>query len=121
VEATWKQNPQQTFAAVICDAAGSEEGRQENLWDIEDDELVQGLMAFRQALREVSEQGDSEDIRRIVLGCVQKIWSLHPDWRLGQTLCNLAHHLQEEQREIRSMADTEVVSAVREHFKYRVE
>lgn len=117
VEATWVKKPETTFADIISSAV--ESNPDEHLWNIEDDVLMECLQVFRAMILDVDvsePRGDA--IRRIVLQKLQALWSLHPDWRLGQLLCILcdSHH---QQNKIEDIMDEQVLAALRKLLQDR--
>ncbi len=52
-----------------------------------------------------------------VLKEVEKIWRLHPDWRLGQLLCNLAGWEDPKQNIVWDIEDDAVVAQIRRHLR----
>ncbi len=57
------------------------------------------------------------DLERIplVLHEIEKIWRLHPDWRLGQLICNLASWIDASQYIVWDVEDDALVAEARLH------
>jgi hypothetical protein len=56
-----------------------------------------------------------------VLKEVEKLWHLHPDWRLGQLICNVAAWADPTQNVIWDMEDDVLVAEVQQHLRQQLE
>ena len=51
-----------------------------------------------------------------VLEAIEKIWRLHPDWRLGQLVCNLAAWSDPTQNIVWDIEDDSLMAEVERHL-----
>ena len=57
----------------------------------------------------------------LVLQEIEKLWRLHPDWRLGQLICNLAAWADPTQNIVWDVEDDVLVAEVQCHLKQNAE
>jgi uncharacterized protein YihD (DUF1040 family) len=59
------------------------------------------------------------DANRIgtVLEAIERIWRLHPDWRLGQLVCNVAAWVDPTQEVIWDLEDDVLVKEIERHLE----
>jgi uncharacterized protein YihD (DUF1040 family) len=53
----------------------------------------------------------------LVLKEIEKMWRLHPDWRLGQLLCNLAAWVDPTQNFVWDLEDDVLIAEVQRHLE----
>jgi uncharacterized protein YihD (DUF1040 family) len=58
------------------------------------------------------------DLKRIpqVLQEIERVWQAHPDWRLGQLICNLAAWADPEQNIVWDVEDEVLVAEAKTHL-----
>lgn len=52
-----------------------------------------------------------------VLRDVERLWRLHPDWRLGQLICNLAAWADPTENIVWDIEDDALVAEIRRHLR----
>ena len=52
----------------------------------------------------------------VVLEQVERIWRLHPDWRLGQLICNLAAWADPTQNIVWDIEDDTLIAEIQQHL-----
>ena len=57
---------------------------------------------------------DPERIR-VVMQEIEKLWRLHPDWRLGQLVCNLAAWIDASQNIVWDVEDDALIAEAQQH------
>ncbi len=55
----------------------------------------------------------------LVLQEIERAWRLHPDWRLGQLVCNLAAWIDASQNIVWDVEDDALVAEARRHVAER--
>ena len=55
----------------------------------------------------------------LVLQEIEKVWRLHPDWRLGQLVCNLAAWIDASQNIVWDVEDDALVAEAQRHAAMR--
>jgi hypothetical protein len=53
----------------------------------------------------------------LVLHEIEKVWRLHPDWRLGQLLCNLAAWIDTSENIVWDVEDDALLAEARRHVE----
>lgn len=51
----------------------------------------------------------------LVLQEIEKVWRLHPDWRLGQLVCNLAAWIDASQNIVWDVEDDALIAEAQQH------
>ena len=51
----------------------------------------------------------------LVLQEIEKVWRLHPDWRLGQLVCNLAAWIDASQNIVWDVEDEALLAEAQQH------
>lgn len=57
----------------------------------------------------------------LVLQEIERIWRAHPDWRLGQLVCNLAAWADPTQNIVWDVEDEVLVAEVQRHLEQNAE
>jgi len=57
----------------------------------------------------------------LVLQEIERIWRLHPDWRLGQLVCNLAAWADPTQNVVWDVEDDVLVAEAQRHLEQHAE
>lgn len=57
----------------------------------------------------------------LVLQEIEKVWRLHPDWRLGQLVCNLAAWIDPSQNIVWDVEDELLLAEAQRHAAGKVE
>ena len=52
----------------------------------------------------------------LVLQEIEKVWRMHPDWRLGQLLCNLAAWIDPTQIIVWDVEDDTLMAEAKQHM-----
>jgi hypothetical protein len=55
----------------------------------------------------------------LVLQEIEKVWRLHPDWRLGQLVCNLAAWIDASQNIVWDVEDEALLAEAQRHVSDR--
>ena len=51
----------------------------------------------------------------LVLKEIEKVWRLHPDWRLGQLVCNLASWIDASENLVWDVEDDALIAEAKQH------
>jgi hypothetical protein len=74
------------------------------------------FVMFRRPNKEGSFMRDPERIP-LVLQEIERLWRLHPDWRLGQLVCNLAAWADPTQNIVWDVEDDVLVAEAQHHLE----
>jgi hypothetical protein len=75
---------------------------------------------FRRPHKEASFMRDPNRIP-LILQEIERIWRLHPDWRLGQLVCNLAAWADPTQNVVWDVEDDILVAEAQRHLEQNAE